>query len=305
MEFYQKLQEARSNVKQTREGIALLLNMDLQRYTALENKEYPTNEELKNICQLFKWNFNETNHHLKKKSQKNNHISNQDTSHLSFSETLKQARLDASQTIEGISLLLNIPSEVYLEYENGKPPSEENLKKMSSLFKWNYFNLLNKLKLESTKTTLAGKMSNWLSIHERDEFNPATTQFEFHTLLKTTRLKLNASLESVAILLQISEQQLTAIEEGEVIPNKEILKKITAIFQWNYFDLQNLLRKKEQSNILAKSKEPTQIESEEIKYIREICNQLAKDSQKLKSKDLKIIKIQLQLIQQTTQKLIT
>ena len=58
-------------------------------------------------------------------------------------ERLREAREKVSQTIEGMALLLQVSPEYYEQIEEGKTiPEEELLKRIASLFEWNYHELL-------------------------------------------------------------------------------------------------------------------------------------------------------------------
>jgi len=62
-------------------------------------------------------------------------------------EQILQARMKADQNVEGISLLLQINPELYEQLESGTVnPDPDLLKRISSLFGWNYHELLNREK---------------------------------------------------------------------------------------------------------------------------------------------------------------
>ena len=62
-------------------------------------------------------------------------------------EQILQARINVDQNVAGISLLLQISPELYEEIESGTVnPDPDLLKRISSLFGWNYHELLNREK---------------------------------------------------------------------------------------------------------------------------------------------------------------
>ena len=62
-------------------------------------------------------------------------------------ELIQQSRIEAKQNVEGISLLLQISTEYYEQIEAGEVfPEQELLKRICSLFGWNYHELLNREK---------------------------------------------------------------------------------------------------------------------------------------------------------------
>ena len=116
-------------------------------------------------------------------------------------EQIKQARVEADQNVEGMSLLLQINPEYYQQIESGDAvPEPELLKKISTLYGWNYYEILNRekseqlnqlqptvtilksfdssvndLKLRETQAEIA---ENWKNISREDQ-QTLLTQLEF------------------------------------------------------------------------------------------------------------------------------
>ena len=62
-------------------------------------------------------------------------------------ELIQQSRIEAKQNVEGISLLLQIGTEYYEQIESGEVfPEQELLKRLCSLFGWNFHELLQREK---------------------------------------------------------------------------------------------------------------------------------------------------------------
>lgn len=153
------LQKQREQVGQSTEAIAILLNVSVNEYEAVEQGILPSAELLQKICSLFGWNYNEIkqkliNRHsphlgslpalpvkavksmipkisspLKEKNQ---------TKHDSLALRLKTARETVGQTSEAVALLLNVSEDYYLSLENGKVPDNLMLQKICALFEWNF-----------------------------------------------------------------------------------------------------------------------------------------------------------------------
>jgi len=71
-------------------------------------------------------------------------------------ELIQQSRIEAKQTVEGISLLLQISTEYYEQIEAGEVfPEQELLKRICSLFGWNYHELLQREKRSQLRQTTA------------------------------------------------------------------------------------------------------------------------------------------------------
>ena len=120
---------------------------------------------------------------------------------VSLHEQIKQARVEADQNVEGMSLLLQINPEYYQQIESGDAvPDPELLKRISTLFGWNYHEILNREKnaqlsqLQPTVTILESSDSsitevklretqakiaeNWKNISREDQ-QTLLTQLEF------------------------------------------------------------------------------------------------------------------------------
>ena len=120
---------------------------------------------------------------------------------VSLHEQIKQARIGADQNVEGMSLLLKIYPEYYQQIESGDAvPDPELLKRISTLFGWNYHEILNREKnarlsqLQPTVTILkfsdssvnevklretqAEIAENWKNISREDQ-QTLLTQLEF------------------------------------------------------------------------------------------------------------------------------
>ena len=162
--FNQLVKKSRIDVGQTKEGISMMLEISLDLYNKLEDDLIPNDDLLKKICMLFSWNYFDIRNKL---LTKNNPLSKTQRPPLSFeeiklssdpvkpidipiikkektiSQKIKEARKNISQTQEGMALLLQINTETYSLIESGEIlPNEELLKKIASLFQWNYFELL-------------------------------------------------------------------------------------------------------------------------------------------------------------------
>ena len=171
--FAQKLAQARMEAGQTPEGMAMLLGVSEDYYLLLEENTQPDEDLLRRICGLFHWNYNDI---LQKLRTRNQPLYSTTRPPLSFEEIrkdeqsgvfpglpeiqapqplnqrIRQAREEVSQSIEGLALLLQLNPEYYEKMESGEiTPDEELLKKICTLFQWNYQELIKEERRSSFK----------------------------------------------------------------------------------------------------------------------------------------------------------
>ncbi len=166
--FSKMVLQARNDVNQDEIGIATLLGISVEYFKEIENGLLPPNELTRKICTLFGWNFKEIKQKINAQSKilfhndpqfidpKKNKIHLSDNEKLSkkkfkppvpLNEILLKARKDANQNIEGVSLLLQINPELYEKIESGSVnPDPDLLKRIASLFGWNYHDMLKREK---------------------------------------------------------------------------------------------------------------------------------------------------------------
>ena len=55
--------------------------------------------------------------------------------------------------------------------------------------------------------------------------------------IRQAREEVSQSIEGLALLLQLNPEYYEKLESGGITPDEELLKKICALFQWNYQEL--------------------------------------------------------------------
>lgn len=272
----QMVKELRTSVNQSVEGIALLLQISPAQYRKLEEDWLPDDEFLERMCALFSWNFqeiqrlarntpnlgaNSAKHSTPPKSvppaaetrystepmatqevQKN-------VSASALGEMLEEARIQVSQSPEGIATLLNIPVDEYLTVETGAIPSEDLLRRICALFGWNYNQTRQKV---LNATSLFTPMMPPLSLKELQAKNSlkdlpplpldAVGKETLADKMLHSRNEYGQTTDGIALLLNISEDHYLALEQGTLLPDAELLKRIATLFRWNYRTLQLLVR---------------------------------------------------------------
>ena len=125
--------EARNEARQDEKGIATLMGISVEYYKEIEEGLLPPNELIRKLCTLFGWNYNEIkqkiNAQSKIKFDKRQPIIDPRKIKKPFPETelsleidfeppvslneqIYKARMEADQSVEGISLLLQINQEL-------------------------------------------------------------------------------------------------------------------------------------------------------------------------------------------------
>ena len=158
----EKILEFRENIGQSIEGLALLMQMAPEDYAELEKEWIPPDDLLKRLCSLFEWNFIEikklainSSSKIQKKTKPElaqNPIikkTNNYTGVALFTKMIIEARNEAKQDQIGIATLMGISVEYYKEIENGLLPSNELIRKLCTLFGWNYKQIKQKINAQS------------------------------------------------------------------------------------------------------------------------------------------------------------
>lgn len=186
--FAKLLQEARLAGEQTTDVMAVLLNITQEEYELLESGQYPDDETLRRICTLLGWNYYDTQRLLinemiaprnlaraagkaEAKTEAKpkapaatgagelppppplEHVTAggraaRPTQPETLGSRLREVRLVTGQSVDVIAMLLNTDGETYMALEAGASPSDEMLRRISSVYRWNYQELLNLLRTE-------------------------------------------------------------------------------------------------------------------------------------------------------------
>lgn len=253
--------EFRENIGQSIEGIALLMKMEPEEYAELEKEWIPPDNILKKICTLFDWNYNEikkiVENYPSKKTKKNNlepksnllvgNFFNYDVA--PFSKMIIEARNEARQDEKGIATLMGISVEYYKEIEEGLLPPNELIRKLCTLFGWNYneikqkINAQSKIKFDKRQPIIdprkIKKPFPETELSLEIDFEPPVSLNE---QIYKARMEADQSVEGISLLLQINQELYEQIESGIVKPDHGLLKRMSSLFGWNYHEM--LIREK-------------------------------------------------------------
>ncbi len=156
------LRDARENAGQPPLGIATLMGIPVEQYEDFEAGGSVPEELLQRLCTLYRWNF----HQVRQRVRRHNAmVFTGPQKPLSFEELrerlppaaplqlpeiaaasssgigdlLRQTREELGQSIDGVSLLLEISPDYYELLEAGEvAPDDELLRRIASVFRWNY-----------------------------------------------------------------------------------------------------------------------------------------------------------------------
>jgi len=254
--------EFRENIGQSIEGLALLMQMDPEEYTELEKDWIPSDEILQRLCSLFEWNYKDikriadnspTKNHKKNDSVKQKHSpleKNYDGKIVTpFAKMIREGRIEAKQDEKGIATLIGVSVDYYLEIEDGLLPPNDLIKKICSLYGWNYkqiqqkINAQSKVEFGNSRPLLdAREIQSILPKSEIPEIKEVPTQSALHELIQQARIEADQNVEGISLLLQINPEFYEQIESGAVSPDPELLKRISSLFGWNYYEM--LIREK-------------------------------------------------------------
>ena len=175
--FHELLKQTRIDAEQTVEVMAVLLNMSVDDYLALESWKYPDEETLKRLCLMMEWNYYDTQrliinemispHRPVTAPEETAHTGtvqsrtaatprgsepNVSSGHNSLGARLREVRMITGQSTDIIALMLNIGEEEYVQLEDGMQPSDELLRRISLVYNWNYQDLISVLRAEHAKS---------------------------------------------------------------------------------------------------------------------------------------------------------
>ena len=258
-ELNQRIREFREDIGQSIEGLALLMQMEPEEFARLEEDWIPPDEILQRLCSLFEWNYKDIKRLAyntpNSKPKKRNHVNKQEVSVEGISDEIaptplagmvRESRNNAGQDIKGISTLLGVSLDYYEEIESGMIPPDIIIRKLCSLYGWNYKQIQQKIKTQSTHILgtrqpplPASEIQARLTKVEIPNIEEVSPGVSLHEQIKQARVEADQNAEGISLLLQINPEYYQQIESGDAVPEPALLKKISTLYGWNYHEILN------------------------------------------------------------------
>ena len=323
-ELNQKIREFREDIGQSIEGLALLMQMEPDEFARLEEDWIPPDEILQRLCTLFEWNYkdikrladNTPNSKPKEKNcgnkqQVSGEVASDDIAPTPLAGMVREARNNAGQDIKGISTLLGVSTDYYEEFEAGRVPPDNFLRKLCSLYGWNYKQIQQKINTQSTHILgtrqpplPASEIQARLPKVEIPDIPEASPAASLHEQIKQARVEADQNVEGMSLLLQINPEYYQQIESGDAVPDLELLKKISTLYSWNYNEILNREKSEQLSQLrpsvtILKSSDSS---VNEVK-LREIQTEIAENWKNISRENQQTLLTQLEFIRDSMKNL--
>ena len=310
------IREFRESINQSVEALAMLLQLSPDEYTRLEESWNPPDPVLERICTLFEWNYQE----IKRIALQGPFTGNEDpnepvqeepeqisSASLPFPQRLAQSRMDAGQTPEGMAMLLGVSEDYYLLLEENTQPDDDLLRRICGLFNWNYNEFLQKLRTRHHPLFSTSRPPFSYDEIRRDENSGEIPQLPeippsqpLNERIRQAREEVSQSIEGLALLLQLSPEYYEQIESGKINPDEDLLKRISALFQWNFQDLIKEERRSSFQNFhLPQNLLKSRSLNDASREMKQVVRNISEDWGQLNLEQQRLLLNQLELIRDT------
>jgi len=228
-----------------------------------------------------------------------------------FHELLIQTRLEAKQSIEGMSVLLGMSPEAYETLEAGKYPDDETLKRLCTMMDWNFFDtkrlIVNEMISPSNRAKLhnpAASASQPAGSGDTPHSQPRNSSTNLGAKLKEARLQVNQPVEIIAMLLNTSVDNYLGIEQGTQAPSAEVLRRISLAYGWNHNEMLDLLRGEQAQRLQSRlTLAPLIGQSAHLPKMRGLLDEIATLFARLNDKDQQHALAQMELVRDTMRRM--
>ena len=256
------IREFRESINQSVEALAMLLQLSPEEFNQLEENWNPPDPVLERICTLFECNYQDMKR-ISLQGPFNKESDSEETgdadtgqsspASLPFAQRLAQARMEVGQTPEGMAMLLGVSEDYYLLLEENTQPDDDLLRRICGLFHWNYNEVLQKLRTRNHPLYSTTRPPLYFDEMRMDGVSASLPKLPeiqapqpLNQRIQQAREEVSQSTEGLALLLQLNPEYYEKMESGEITPDEELLKKICALFQWNY---QELIKEERRSSL--------------------------------------------------------
>ena len=238
-----------------------------------------------------------------------------------FSELLQDTREQAKQSTEVMAILLSMEEAEYQALEQGaKLPDNETLKRLCMMMEWNYYDtrrlISNEMAVPGVSETRVaepllgtesgagfGNSPTMVALQSisggEGRFNGAKRFDSLGERLKDVRARTGQEVDIIAMLLNIEPEHYRRMESGEQ-PDGKLLKQISMVYDWNYYDLISLLRSEN-----AKELQPRKIGSPFpggsplVPRLKSLLGDMEELFSRIPEKNQEMILSQLELVRET------
>ena len=145
-----------------------------------------------------------------------------------LNQMIYEFREDIGQSIEGVALLMGMEPDDYAELEKEWIPPDEILKRLCSLFEWNYKEI-KKIADNSPSTDQRKNNKEPVSNFLKDENYIDKELPLFSKMVIQAKKEVNQDEIGIATLLGIPVEYFKEIEDG-LLPSNELTRKICTLF---------------------------------------------------------------------------
>ncbi|HKI98428.1 MAG TPA: hypothetical protein VKB51_08160 [bacterium] len=227
-----------------------------------------------------------------------------------FHELLRDAREQAHQSTEVMGILLNMDEDDYIAIERGETyPDNDTLKRLCMMLEWNYYDtqrtVINEIAARPGTAASGGEaaLRALQSVPMEDGQRSLGGRDSLGARMREVRQTTGQTVEIISMLLGISPDLYRRLEEGAAPPDA-LLRRISMVYDWNYYDLQALLRTEQ-----ARSLQPHRIgtaypgASAQSGRLRALMQEMEGLFVGLPDRDQQFVLTQLELVHQTLLKL--
>lgn len=227
-----------------------------------------------------------------------------------FHQMLRDAREQAQQSAEVMGILLNMDEDDYVALERGEAyPDNETLKRLCMMLEWNYYDtqrsIINEIAASPGAQTPGGEeaMRALQSVPMDDGTPRPGTPDGLGARMRAVRETTGQTVEIIAMLLGVHPERYRHLEAGEA-PSDDLLRRISMVYDWNYYDLQALLRT-EQARALQPHRvgSPFPAASGRQSQLRGLMQEMEGLFAGLPDRDQQFVITQLELVRETLRKL--
>ena len=311
------IREFREDIGQSIEGLALLMQMEPDEFAQLEEDWIPPDDILQRLCALFEWNYRDIKRLADKTpsvkvgqnfpEKPESALTEETPAKISvppFARMIREARIKAKQDALGIATLLGVSPDYYEELEADLLPSDDLLRKLCSLFGWNYKQIQQKISRQSTvlygtrqPPLTASEIQARLPKIELPEITDIPAPVSLHEQIQQARIRAEQNVEGISLLLQVNPEYYEQIEAGDVIPDQDLLKRISSLFGWNYHEMLHREKSSQYSQLQPAVISLDSLDSSitEIK-LRESQEKIAENWRQISREQQEILLTQLELV---------